>query len=128
MNGEDHEDKSKTSLWDKVKVDANGLVPCIAQDADTGTILMMAWVNEEALAVTLTTNWATYWSRSRKSLWTKGKTSGNKQKVLSIRLDCDGDTLIYSVQPEGPACHLGTNTCFSWIAQDSKWIWTPENG
>ena len=88
---------------------------------------MMAWVNEEALALTLKTKWATYWSRSRKTLWIKGNTSGNRQKLVQIRLDCDGDTLIYMVQPEGPACHLNTPTCFSWVLEGSRWVWKPEN-
>ena len=114
-------------LWTKVKADVNGLVPCIAQDADSGKVLMMAWVNEDALALTLKTKWATYWSRSRKTLWIKGNTSGNRQKLVQIRLDCDGDTLIYMVQPEGPACHLNTPTCFSWVLEGSRWVWKPEN-
>ena len=127
MTEQNSKSSEEDSLWDKVTEDANGLVPCIAQDAHSGKILMMAWVNEEALAVTLKTHWATYWSRSRQELWTKGATSGNRQKIMEIRLDCDGDTLIYSVAPEGPACHLGTNTCFSWVEEDSKWVWKPEN-
>lgn len=90
-----------------------GLIPTIAQDAATGEVLMLAYVNEEAYAKTLETGDAHYWSRSRKCLWHKGGTSGHVQKIKSIRLDCDADTLIYLVeQIGGAACHTGYRSCF----------------
>lgn len=95
-----------------VKFNEAGLIPAIAQDARTSEVLMMAWMNREALVKTLSTGKAHYWSRSRKNLWLKGETSGNFQEVLSVRYDCDGDTLLLLVSPEGPACHTGERTCF----------------
>ena len=89
-----------------------GLVPAIAQDAATGEVLMMAWMNEEALRLTLERGQATYYSRSRSSLWLKGETSGNLQRVEELLYDCDGDTVLLKVTPEGPACHTGERSCF----------------
>ncbi len=89
-----------------------GLVPAIVQDATTGRVLMMAWMNDEALHRTLTTGRGTYWSRSRNSLWVKGETSGHVQQVREVRLDCDGDTILVQVDQVGPACHTGTTSCF----------------
>lgn len=89
-----------------------GLVPAIVQDATTGRVLMMAWMNDEALHRTLTSGRGTYWSRSRNSLWVKGETSGHTQQVREVRLDCDGDTLLVQVDQVGPACHEGTTSCF----------------
>lgn len=89
-----------------------GLIPAIVQDASDGTVLMMAWMNEESLQKTLETKKATFWSRSRKELWTKGETSGNFQIVRKIRKDCDGDTLLVLVDSIGPACHTGHRSCF----------------
>ena len=89
-----------------------GLVPAIVQQHDSGEVLMLAWMNDESLHRSLTTGRATYWSRSRQELWVKGETSGNRQHVKEIRLDCDGDTLLVKVDQEGPACHTGTRTCF----------------
>lgn len=97
----------------RLRLDGAGLVPAIAQDAATGEVLMMAWMNEQALAVTLATREGTYWSRSRQELWRKGATSGNTQRVTSVALDCDGDTILLRVQQQGPACHTGAPTCFS---------------
>jgi phosphoribosyl-AMP cyclohydrolase len=91
---------------------ANGLIPAIAQQWDTGEVLMLAWMDDEALHRTLTTGQVTYWSRSRRSYWRKGDTSGHRQWVRSVALDCDGDTLLLQVDQEGPACHTGTRTCF----------------
>ena len=99
-------------LMARVKYDANGLVPAIAQDASDGRVLMMAWMNEESLKRTLDTRKVTYWSRSRKSLWTKGETSGHEQKLIDAWIDCDGDTLLLKVNQAGPACHTGSPTCF----------------
>lgn len=96
-----------------VKYNSDGLVPAIVQDAASGAVLMMAWMNEEALSATLQTRRGTYWSRSRQELWVKGATSGNTQAVHSVRLDCDGDTVLLQVDQTGPACHTGSPTCFS---------------
>ncbi|MDO5633855.1 MAG: phosphoribosyl-AMP cyclohydrolase [Micrococcus sp.] len=90
-----------------------GLIPAIAQQHDTGEVLMMAWMNEESLTLTMRTGWATYYSRSRGELWRKGETSGHLQRVLSVAMDCDGDTLLLRVDQAGPACHTGTSSCFT---------------
>ena len=92
--------------------DERGLVPAIAQDAGTGTVLMMAWMNEPALRETLRTGQVCYWSRSRGKLWRKGETSGNTQYLKELRIDCDGDTLLLLVEQKGPACHTGAPNCF----------------
>jgi phosphoribosyl-AMP cyclohydrolase len=88
------------------------LIPAIAQDAQTGEVLMLAYMNRQSLAQTLATGKATYWSRSRKELWVKGATSGHTQEVLAISLDCDGDALLLKVNQVGAACHTGDKTCF----------------
>ena len=88
------------------------LIPAIAQDAQTGEVLMLAYMNTESLAQTIATNQATYWSRSRNELWVKGATSGHTQQVVSISLDCDGDALLLKVNQVGAACHTGDKTCF----------------
>ena len=89
-----------------------GLIPCIVQDADTREVLMMAWMSAESLALTLARGETVFWSRSRQELWHKGATSGNVQKVVEIRYDCDADTLLALVHPTGPACHTGATSCF----------------
>lgn len=89
-----------------------GLVPCIVQDADTHEVLMMAWMNEESLGLTLERGETVFWSRSRQELWHKGATSGNVQTLVELRYDCDADTLLALVHPAGPACHTGQRTCF----------------
>ncbi|HIW75711.1 MULTISPECIES: phosphoribosyl-AMP cyclohydrolase [Gordonibacter] len=91
---------------------ADGLIPCIVQDADTCEVLMMAWMNAESLALTLEQGEMVFWSRSRQELWHKGTTSGNVQKLVELRYDCDADTLLALVHPAGPACHTGARTCF----------------
>jgi len=91
---------------------AEGLVPAVVQQHDTGEVLMLAWIDDEALARTLATGRATYWSRSRQEYWVKGETSGHVQHVREIRLDCDGDTLLVKVDQVGVACHTGDRTCF----------------
>ncbi|MCX6460872.1 MAG: phosphoribosyl-AMP cyclohydrolase [Actinobacteria bacterium] len=91
---------------------ADGLIPAIAQDAHSGAVLMLAWMDREALRRTLGTGRATYWSRSRREYWVKGETSGNIQTVVEVRLDCDGDALLVRVEQAGPACHTGDSTCF----------------
>ncbi len=90
----------------------DGLVPAIVQDATSGAVLMLAWMDDEALRRTLQTRRGTYWSRSRQQYWVKGETSGHTQAVREVRLDCDGDTLLLKVDQVGPACHTGTTTCF----------------
>ena len=96
-----------------VKYDANGLVPCIAQDIHTRSVLMMAWMNAETLQVTLAEGRMVYWSRSRQEVWRKGDTSGDRQFVRSAFYDCDGDTLLFLVEQEGKgACHTGEYSCF----------------
>jgi phosphoribosyl-ATP pyrophosphohydrolase/phosphoribosyl-AMP cyclohydrolase len=100
------------SWIDQVKFDERGLVPVVAQDARTGEVLMLAWADAEALRRTLESGHATYWSRSRGELWTKGDTSGNAQAVDEVRVDCDGDAVLYRVRPAGPACHTGERSCF----------------
>jgi phosphoribosyl-AMP cyclohydrolase len=92
--------------------DAAGLVAAVVQQHDTGEVLMLAWMDDEALHRTLTTGRATYWSRSRNEYWVKGETSGNRQWVRDVRLDCDGDALLVLVDQEGPACHTGARSCF----------------
>ena len=95
-----------------LKYDASGLIPAVAQDAETGEVLMVAWMNSEALRLTQVTGEAHFWSRSRNEMWRKGATSGNTLAVLEIRVDCDADTLLLRVSPAGPACHTGANSCF----------------
>jgi phosphoribosyl-AMP cyclohydrolase len=89
-----------------------GLVPAIVQDVDTRDVLMMAWMNAEALRLTHETGEAHFWSRSRQEIWHKGATSGNVQRIASIWIDCDGDTILLEVHPDGPACHTGEVSCF----------------
>lgn len=100
------------------KFDGAGLVAAIAQDSLTGEVLMLAWMNEEALRLTLKTRRATYWSRSRGGLWVKGETSGHIQEVVEIRVDCDQDTVLLKVRQTGGACHTGQQSCFYRIAGD----------
>jgi len=92
--------------------DERGLIPAVIQDARSAAVLMVAWMNEAALRLTLATGEVHFWSRSRGELWHKGATSGNVQRVIGIRVDCDGDTLLVQVEPAGPACHRGTVSCF----------------
>ncbi|MEJ7833138.1 MAG: phosphoribosyl-AMP cyclohydrolase [Nocardioides sp.] len=96
----------------RLKRTAEGLVPAVVQQHDTGEVLMLGWMDDEALHRTLTSGRATYWSRSREEYWVKGETSGNVQWVKEVRVDCDGDTLLVKVDQEGVACHTGTRTCF----------------
>ena len=95
-----------------VRYNADGLVPCVVQAAAGGEVLMVAYADEEALRATLGCGEATFWSRSRRELWHKGGTSGNVQRVLALRLDCDHDTVLMTVEPAGPACHTGAVSCF----------------
>jgi phosphoribosyl-AMP cyclohydrolase len=95
-----------------LKYDINGLIPAVAQDAESGEVLMVAWMNAEALRLTRATGEAHFWSRSRNELWHKGATSGNVLRVTEILVDCDADTLLLRVRPAGPACHTGARSCF----------------
>ncbi len=95
-----------------LKYDERGLIPAILQDDESGMVLMVAWMNAEALRLTLETGEAHFWSRSRQTLWHKGATSGNTQRVREIWVDCDADTLLIKVNPTGPACHTGAQSCF----------------
>ena len=99
-------------LLSEIKYDADGLVPAIVQDAETNQVLMMAYMNQESLKLTFEKGETVFWSRSRNELWHKGATSGNTQKVVDARMDCDADTLLILVKPAGPACHTGEQTCF----------------
>ena len=100
------------SIASRLKRTADGLVCAVAQRRGTGEVLMVAWMDDEALHRTLTTGRSTFWSRSRQDYWVKGETSGNVQDVREVRLDCDGDTVLVIVDPHGPACHTGDRTCF----------------
>lgn len=101
-----------------LKYDANGLIPCIAQDHATGEVLMFAWMNAESLARTLETGAVTYWSRSRAAFWVKGETSGHVQRLVELRIDCDRDCLLALVTQEGPACHTNRRSCFYTAVRD----------
>ncbi len=101
------------------KFDTDGLIAAITQDADTGEVLMLAWMNAEALQLTIDTGRAVYWSRSRKALWRKGDTSGHEQHVQEIRIDCDQDAILLKVRQTGAACHTGRRSCFYRIASNT---------
>jgi phosphoribosyl-AMP cyclohydrolase len=101
-----------------LRYDARGLIPAIAQDAETDEVLMLAWMNAEAVARTLETGRVTYWSRSRQAFWEKGATSGHVQELVEMRLDCDRDTLLLRVRQTGPACHTGRRSCFYTALRD----------
>lgn len=96
----------------RLKFDANGLIPAIAQDHESGEVLMMAWMNAESIARTIETGQVTYWSRSRQAFWAKGETSGHVQTLVELRLDCDRDCLLLKVAQVGPACHTNRRSCF----------------
>ncbi len=98
------------------------LIAAIAQDASNGEVLMIAWMNEEALRKTLSTKKVTYWSRSRNQLWTKGESSGHTQELISVRYDCDGDALLLQVEQTGAACHTGERTCFHREIGLDRWV------
>ena len=100
------------AIASRLKRDAQGLVPAVVQQHDSREVLMVGWMDDEALHRTLTTGRTTFWSRSRQEYWVKGETSGHRQRVHEVRLDCDGDTLLVTVDQEGPACHTGARTCF----------------
>jgi phosphoribosyl-ATP pyrophosphohydrolase/phosphoribosyl-AMP cyclohydrolase len=103
---------------DGLTFDERGLLPVVAQDADSGEVLMLAWANTEALRLTAETGRAHYWSRSRGELWAKGDTSGNTQEMVDVRVDCDADAVLYRVRQSGPACHTGERSCFHRVVDE----------
>ena len=112
-----------TAWIDEIRFNENGLIPVIAQDASSGKVLMMAWMNSESLALTAEKGEAVYWSRSRNKLWHKGEESGHVQKIVEIRFDCDEDVLLIKVEQQGGiACHTGRESCFYRQLQDDKWV------
>jgi phosphoribosyl-AMP cyclohydrolase len=113
---------AEDAVLDAVAFDAAGLVPAIAQQHDTGEVLMVAWMNREALTETLATGQVCYWSRSRSRLWRKGESSGQTQRLIELRLDCDGDVLLLLVDQAGVACHTGRRTCFFRAARDGALV------
>ena len=104
-----------------LKYDDKGLVPAVVQDAETGEVLMVAYMNRESFEKTLREKRMTYWSRSRNELWTKGETSGNTQEMIEVRKDCDNDTLLFKVRPKGVACHTGKRSCFYRKLENGRW-------
>lgn len=109
------------SLLEAIKFNEAGLVPAIAQDAETGRVLMMAWMNSEAFEQTVKTGRAHYYSRSRQKQWMKGESSGHVQKVIEMFLDCDGDTILLKIEQTGPACHTNRESCFYQQEMNGKW-------
>jgi phosphoribosyl-ATP pyrophosphohydrolase/phosphoribosyl-AMP cyclohydrolase len=103
---------SSSTVWPRLRPDSQGLVPAIVQHADTGQVLMLGWMNEDALAATFQRQRVTFWSRSRNALWEKGETSGNTLHLVDVRHDCDADALLVRARPVGPVCHTGTTSCF----------------
>ena len=117
-------DLDASRFWlDALKWDAQGMIPAIAQDAASGRVVMFAWMNRESLQLTVESGNAVYWSRSRARLWRKGEESGNFQKVISIRADCDGDVLLLEIeQVGGMACHTGRESCFFLELRGERWV------
>lgn len=109
-----------SEVLETLRFNAEGLIPAIAQQYDSGEVLMLAWMNREALEETLQTGQICYWSRSRKRLWRKGETSGQTQYLVGVRVDCDGDALLLRVDQKGPACHTGRRSCFYNAVQDDQ--------
>jgi phosphoribosyl-AMP cyclohydrolase len=112
QNGAARESALAPGIAARLRRDRDGLVPAVVRQYDSGEVLMLAWMDDEALHRTLTTGRATYWSRSRQEYWVKGATSGHHQYVKSVALDCDGDAVLVSVDQVGPACHTGAHSCF----------------
>jgi phosphoribosyl-AMP cyclohydrolase len=113
---------SSVSWLDEIRWTADGLVPVIAQQAETGKVLMFAWMNRESLDLTVAEGYAVYWSRSRRRLWRKGEESGNRQKVIGLFLDCDEDVILLKIEQEGGiACHTGRESCFYRSLIDGQW-------
>ena len=112
--------KLSENFVDSLTFNSDGLIPAITQQHDTGEILMMAWMNKEAVQETLDTGHVCYYSRSRQKLWRKGESSGQQQVVKDVRTDCDTDVILVKVEQTGVACHTGRRSCFSWAARDGK--------
>lgn len=104
----------------ELKFNAQGLIPCVVQQYDTGEVLMVAWMNAESVGLTLETGTTWFWSRSRQELWNKGATSGNMQQLHELKVDCDADTLLALVDSPGPACHTGNRSCFFRTLDDAR--------
>ena len=104
----------------ELKFDAQGLIPCVVQQYETGEVLMVAWMNAESVGLTLQTGTTWFWSRSRQELWNKGATSGNMQQLHELKVDCDADTLLALVDSPGPACHTGNRSCFFRTLDDAR--------
>ena len=111
-----------SALLDQLSFDSNGLIPAIAQQHDTGEVLMLAWMSRDSIAETLKTSQVCYWSRSRGKLWRKGESSGQIQKLVELRLDCDGDALLLMVDQTGVACHTGRRNCFFTALRDDALV------
>jgi phosphoribosyl-AMP cyclohydrolase len=111
-----------SQILDAITFNEAGLIAAIAQQHDTGEVLMLAWMNAESVAETLATGQVCYYSRSRQKLWRKGETSGQQQKLVEMRLDCDGDTLLLLVEQQGVACHTGRRNCFFLAARGDEWV------
>lgn len=111
---------SALSFADDLSFDADGLIPAVAQQHDTGEVLMVAWMNAQSIAETLRTGRVCYWSRSRQAFWRKGESSGHVQRLVELRYDCDGDTLLLLVDQTGPACHTNRRSCFYRAVRDGK--------
>ncbi|MBX3707890.1 MAG: phosphoribosyl-AMP cyclohydrolase [Pseudomonadales bacterium] len=107
-------------ILEALRYDAQGLIPAIAQDADSGVVLMLAWMNRAAIERTLAEGYACYWSRSRAAFWRKGETSGHLQALVELRFDCDGDAVLLRVRQSGPACHTNRPSCFYLLARDGS--------
>lgn len=128
MNFKQHEQETTgfsvalTEALDAVRFDADGLIPAIAQQHDSGEVLMLAWMNREALEETLRTGQVCYFSRSRGKLWRKGESSGQWQKLMSLRFDCDGDCVLLAVDQTGAACHTGRRDCFYWKVEGDRLV------
>ncbi|MGD7035968.1 phosphoribosyl-AMP cyclohydrolase [Methylotuvimicrobium buryatense] len=112
-----------SEIWlDEIRWTSDGLVPVIAQQADSGKVMMFAWMNRESLALTVSEGYAVYWSRSRNRLWRKGEESGHRQKVLGVYLDCDEDVILLKIEQQGGiACHTGRESCFYRTLKDEQW-------
>jgi phosphoribosyl-AMP cyclohydrolase len=121
-NGKAAGDAMLDEALKELKFDDKGLIPAITLDAETGEVLMMAWMNAESLKATVETGKTHYWSRSRQKFWMKGESSGHTQTVESISTDCDKDVLLIRVRQIGGACHTGYRSCFSWHLTDGRWI------
>jgi len=109
-----------SELIDQLAYNTDGLIPAIAQQHDTGEVLMMAWMNPESIRETVSTGQVCYWSRSRKKLWRKGESSGHVQRLIELRFDCDGDTILLQVDQTGPACHTNRRNCFYRAVRDGE--------